>query len=285
MLTREELARKWISYAVGVALGRFPLAPNSPSATDHSPLIAPLDAEHEDDLARKVEEVLVHLLSETEVNEVLRTVLGDGDEVLALLRNYLARDFFKEHIQRYRKRPIYWLLQSPKKNYGVYLFHERITRDTLALLRGTSYLAGKRNGIAQNLKEVQAKLKTAAGREKKTLEKEQERWLLLQSDLEDFDQAIRRVSEAQNERGETVGWVPELDDGVILNLAPLHELLPSWQAEPKKFWQRLQAGDFDWSFTAMRYWPDRVLEKCRKNKSYAIAHGRMEVYGQKDSKK
>jgi hypothetical protein len=27
----------------------------------------------------------------------------------------------------------------------------------------------------------------------------------------------------------------------------------------------------------MRYWPDRVLEKCRKNKSYAIAHGRMDV--------
>ncbi|MCI0695641.1 BREX-1 system adenine-specific DNA-methyltransferase PglX [candidate division KSB1 bacterium] len=283
-LTREELAQRWISYAVGIALGRFPLDPDSPRTTGHWSLIAPLDAEHEDDLARKVEEVLVHLLGEAEAQEILRTVLGEGDEILVLLRNYLARDFFKEHIQRYRKRPIYWMLQSPKKNYSVYLFHERITRDTLALLRGVRYLAGKRNGIAQRLKEVQAKIKTTEGREKKALEKEQERWLVQQSDLEDFDQAIKHVLEAQNERGETVGWAPELDDGVILNLAPLHELLPSWQVEPKKYWSRLagQAGDFDWSFTAMRYWPERVLEKCRKNKSYAIAHGRLEVYEMKN---
>jgi len=27
----------------------------------------------------------------------------------------------------------------------------------------------------------------------------------------------------------------------------------------------------------MRYWPERVGEKCKKNKSFAIAHGRMDV--------
>ena len=53
--------------------------------------------------------------------------------------------------------------------------------------------------------------------------------------------------------------------------------MPSWK-EPGKFWQELEEGKYDWSYTAMRYWPDRVLEKCRKNKSYAIAHGRMDLY-------
>ncbi|MGH7493129.1 MAG: BREX-1 system adenine-specific DNA-methyltransferase PglX [bacterium] len=296
-LTRDQLAKRWISYAVGIALERFQIAESKGHGAEGKERgakgeqrkmkgvgVAPLDAEHEDDLAQSVELALAHLLGEKGAQEVLRTVLGEGDEILTELRNYLVRDFLKEHTQRYRKRPIYWLLQSPKKNYGVYLYHERITRDTLALLRGTRFLEGRRNGIAQRLKEIQARLKTTEGREKKALEKEQERWLLLQSELEDFDQAIKRVLEAQNERGETVGWAPELDDGVILNLAPLHELLPSWQAEPKKYWSRLagQAGDFDWSFTAMRYWPDRVLEKCRENKSYAIAHGRMDVYQGKD---
>jgi hypothetical protein len=45
-------------------------------------------------------------------------------------------------------------------------------------------------------------------------------------------------------------------------------------------WKRnnRKKGDYDWSRTAMRYWPERVLGKCRKNKSFAIAHERMDVY-------
>lgn len=53
--------------------------------------------------------------------------------------------------------------------------------------------------------------------------------------------------------------------------------MPAWR-ESEKFWKALQAGEYDGSRTAMRYWPDRVLEKCKRNKSYAIAHERMDVY-------
>ena len=53
--------------------------------------------------------------------------------------------------------------------------------------------------------------------------------------------------------------------------------MPSWK-EPEKFWVALEAGEYDWSHTSMRYWPDRVLEKCKANKSYAIAHNRLDVY-------
>ncbi|MHB8621127.1 MAG: hypothetical protein ACYDAG_16435 [Chloroflexota bacterium] len=54
----------------------------------------------------------------------------------------------------------------------------------------------------------------------------------------------------------------------------LWELMPSWQAEPKKAWQALECGDYDWSQTAMSYyWPDRVHARCRGNRSFAIAHG------------
>ena len=34
-------------------------------------------------------------------------------------------------LKLYRKRPVYWLLQSPKKKYGVWVFHERLTGDSL----------------------------------------------------------------------------------------------------------------------------------------------------------
>jgi hypothetical protein len=42
---------------------------------------------------------------------------------------------------------------------------------------------------------------------------------------------------------------------------------------PKKCWQALERGDYDWSHMAMDYRPDQVKEKCKENKSYAIAHG------------
>ena len=32
-------------------------------------------------------------------------------------------------------------------------------------------------------------------------------------------------------------------------------------------------GDYDWAHLAMGYWPDRVREKCKTDKSLAIAHG------------
>jgi hypothetical protein len=41
----------------------------------------------------------------------------------------------------------------------------------------------------------------------------------------------------------------------------------------KKYWQAMERGDYDWFHMAMDCWPDRVKEKCRKKKSYAIAHG------------
>jgi hypothetical protein len=43
-------------------------------------------------------------------------------------------------------------------------------------------------------------------------------------------------------------------------------------------WERLERGDYNWSHVAKRYWPERVREKCRANKSFAIAHGHEEWY-------
>ena len=71
-------------------------------------------------------------------------------------------------------------------------------------------------------------------------------------------------------------WTPDLDDGVIITFAPLWRLVPQarpWQKEVKACWDKLQAGAYDWSHLAMRLWPARVVEKCRSDRSLAIAHG------------
>ncbi|MFV9690104.1 MAG: hypothetical protein ACNY01_03965 [Desulfobacteria bacterium] len=68
------------------------------------------------------------------------------------------------------------------------------------------------------------------------------------------------------------GYTLHIDDGVLINAAPLWEILPSWP-DTKKAWKELEEEKYDWAHQAMDHWPDRVKEKCKNNKSFAIAHG------------
>ncbi|WIG59043.1 MAG: hypothetical protein OJF49_001790 [Ktedonobacterales bacterium] len=298
---RSSLAARWVSYAVGIALGRFspgilgalgngvaplPAPDGTPPAaslaitplTLNSPLpvgeglgegspIAVLDPGHPDDLAARVTHVLEVLLGDDKVEGLLATATGGRP-----LHDWLAKDFFKDHHKRYRKRPIYWLLQSPKRGYGVYLFAECVTRDTLHLLRGSRYLGGRIASVRRDIAEQRQRLPALPqGAERRRAERALEALESTLNDLEAFDKALAAVTTQPNARGETTGWAPELDDGILINLAPLHTLMPAWSTEPRQCWQALERGDYDWSRTAMRYWPDRVLAACRANQSYAIA--------------
>ena len=81
-------------------------------------------------------------------------------------------------------------------------------------------------------------------------------------------------------------WNPDLNDGVIINFAPLWRLVPqnrSWQKECKRVWHKLVAGDYDWSYLAMHLWSERVVPKCAKDRSLAIAHGLEDVFWYEDS--
>jgi hypothetical protein len=40
----------------------------------------------------------------------------------------------------------------------------------------------------------------------------------------------------------------------------------------------LCAGEYDWSHIAMHLWPERVVPKCAKDRSLAIAHGLEDVF-------
>jgi hypothetical protein len=282
-LTRQALAVRWVSYAVGIVLGRFQpgvegalgcgrVSPEQAVALRALAVpngVAVLDPGHEDDLVALVEQALALLVGEAQVEPLLTAATGGRP-----LSEWLTRDYFKQHVRQYRKRPIYWLLQSPKKRYSLWLFHERITRDTLYLLQGHRYLGGRINHARS---EVQARRERLApmpqSAERRRLEREIDALEGDLTDLEAFAKALAAVTSQTNTRGQIVGWAPEVDDGVLINLAPLWTLLPSWSTEPKQCWLALERGDYDWSHTAMRYWPDRVLVKCQTNTSYALAHG------------
>jgi hypothetical protein len=282
-LSMPALAQQWVSYAVGIVLGRFPpgiegaigrgcfacdVATALRDVVDDDG-IAAVDGGHPDDLVPRVERALELMLGSEQAERVIATATG-GKPLAA----YLTRDFFKQHVQRYRKRPVYWLLQSPRRTYSLLVFHERLTPDSLYLIMGNRYLGAKVNATRVRIEELRAAAQAVPqGRERRRLEGELDGAMTVLCDLEEFSRLLGAVTSQVSERGEVVGWRPEIDDGVLINLAPLQTLMPAWSAEPKKAWEALKRGEYDWSHTAMRYWPERVRAACAANRSYAIAHG------------
>jgi hypothetical protein len=82
-------------------------------------------------------------------------------------------------------------------------------------------------------------------------------------------------------------WNPNLNDGVIINFAPLWRLVLQnrpWQKECKDCWDSLVNGDYDWAHLALHLWPERVIPKCAKDRSLAIAHDLESHFWEQDKK-
>lgn len=279
-LSVDEWGRRWISYAAGIALGRFePGVDGSLGCGDFSPSVveelrekhmtAPdgilLNDEGEPlDLSERVYSILELLLGTASADERIKAALGEGNS-RSLLLNWFdrftgqpANSFWKYHFQMYRKRPVYWPLQSPGRKFTVWVFHERITKDTLYSIRNT--IIEPRIRLAErNVEELRVR-----SERDRSARQELERTIDLADDLRAFSAAIKAVTDR--------GYYPRIDDGVLLNASPLWTLLPSWP-ETKKAWQSLEEGEYDWSGQAMEYWPERVKKACIANRSYAISHG------------
>jgi len=320
-LTHHELAVRWLSYAVGVVLGRFqPGLPGAlgsaiyrrddfaigslpaPDEAEFDRLVGPperfayvdsdggrhlfpaeveaalrdlavpdgitvLDEGHPRDLPTLVRQALTLMLDEDGAEAVVAEGAG-GD-----LRRFLERDFFtKYHFKWYRKRPVYWPLQSARRGYGFVLFHERITRMTLYVLQ-REYLDHKLNGLRLAIGDLQVQLEGKTGHARRQVERQIEQLTQLLDEVAEFARTMEEIVRGGYEPAPD--WI---DDGIILRLAPLWQLIPLWWQEPKKYWERLEQGEYDWSHIAMRYWPDRVRAKCETDRSLAIAHGHEEWY-------
>jgi hypothetical protein len=204
------------------------------------------DPGHPFDVVRRVDEVFRLIWSER----------ADAieQEVCAILRVKELRDYFRkpgaggfwaDHIARYsksrRKAPIYWLLQSASKNYGIWLYYHRLDGDMLSKALINS-VEPKLRLEENRLTELRSQ-RTQTGRSggaARTIERQIEWQEDLLSELSDFADKLRRVT--------ALHLTPDLNDGVVLNIAPLWELVP-WK-EAKKYWDELQAGKYEWSTIA-----------------------------------
>jgi len=233
------------------------------------------DPGHSDDIVLRIREVLRIIYGERaeEIEAEACSILGVS-HLAEYFKRMSAKGFFDDHIKKYsksrRKAPIYWKISSNKGNYSIWLYYHRITRDTLfQVLKYVDDKVNLENSNYEGLKLKKDTEKDTLSRSQLTkLGKEIETNADFINELKDFREKLEKIAKR--------GYDPDFDDGVILNMAPLHEVIP-WK-EPRAYWEDLEKGKFDWAHIAMKYWPDRVREKCKKDKSIAIAHGLENLY-------
>jgi hypothetical protein len=249
-LTDNEIAGRLVSYLFGIAFGRWnpdsrlqaEIVVDAHDPYDRDGLLVD-DADHKDDMIRRLRDVL-EVIWKTEAYAIEK----EASQFLGVkeLRDYFRKPgkggFWDEHISRYsksrRKAPIYWLLQSSKKNYGLWLYYHRLDKDLLfkALV---NYVEPKIRLETSRLESFRGQ-KVSVGetsKEAKRIAKDVERQDDFLSELRDFEDKLRRAANLHLE--------PDLNDGVVLNIAPLWALVP-WK-EAKKYWDELMEGQYEWS--------------------------------------
>lgn len=199
------------------------------------------DQDHPDDIvarARAALEVIFGPRAEAIEREAC-AALG-VEELRDYLRRPAASGFWQDHIKRYsksrRKAPIYWLLQSPKKNYGLWLYLHRLDNDTLSKAL-VNYVEPKLRLEEERIVTLRSTRSGLAGRELREAEREIERGEAQLADIREFRDRLERAVKRY--------LAPDLNDGVVLTIAPLHELVP-WK-EAKQYWDELLAGKYEWS--------------------------------------
>jgi len=286
-----------LSFALGVALGRFapvdeqaqPTTSNPPGSLD--PVTADLshalpagflfldgsleENDHRDDLGQAAAAPLHQAWARH----------GTAIAQNRSLRDWLRLDFFKDvHKGMYENRPVHWPLSSSGKTFVAWVNIHRMDERTLKVLLA-DYLIPTRSridGELDDLRQVRDSEDRKAARAADSRISKLTRW---RDELQEFIAAVEQCADHGAPpsdgrcpaREQDAVYAPDLDDGVMINSAALWPLLePQWK-DPKKWWKELTSSqgkkDYDWAHLAMRYWPSRVDEKCQGDPSLAVAHG------------
>ncbi|MCY3788535.1 MAG: SAM-dependent methyltransferase, partial [Gemmatimonadetes bacterium] len=139
------------------------------------------------------------------------------------VRRYLCDSFFKDHLQTYKKRPIYWLFSSGKRNACQCLVYlHRYNEGTLARMR-TEYVIHLRGMMASRVRWLEEDIPAAASTaHRKRVEKEREKLVKQQSELREFDEKLRHYADQRISL--------DLDNGVKVNYGKFGDLLAEVRA-------------------------------------------------------
>jgi len=254
---KDELVKQFLSYAIGCIMGRYSInksgliIANSDDILELSENkfivkgtdgeirqeieskflpdefgIIPITDEKDfsNDIVEKIKEFIKFVYGEENLKDNLNFIaeaLGNKDNKAAeeIIRTYFIKDFYIDHLQRYQKRPIYWLMNSGKKNAFSCLFYmHRYEPLTVARVRA-DYLIPYQEMLENKRKFIERQLSDddISAKEKKNIEKQ----------LKELDTSLKELREYANE----VKHIAEqkisldLDDGVNVNYEKLGAIL------------------------------------------------------------
>ncbi len=224
-----EVIKELLSYAVGCIFGRYSLdraglilasqgsilqdylaripAPNF--RPDEDSVIPIVDGDwFEDDIIVRLKEFLRVAFGEEHLQENLRfaaEAVGVKD-----LRDYFVKSFYKDHVQRYKKRPIYWLFSSPKGSFNALIYMHRYTPSTVSTVLN-EYLREFEAKLSSSMQQ-QERLAAGGGtpRQQAAAQKEADRLRKVLLELEEYEHDVLYPLASRQ-------LAIDLDDGVKVN--------------------------------------------------------------------
>lgn len=226
--------KEFISYAVGCMFGRFSLdkpglilanqgetvedylarVPDPTFEPDDDNVIPILDEGwFIDDITERFRKFLKVTFGEEHYEENLRFIeeaLGKKGKRQEI-RDYFLKDFYPDHLKRYKKRPIYWLFSSPKGSFNALIYMHRYRPDSVSVVLN-DYLREFRTKLSARKEHLeQVSISASASPKEKTQ---------ALKDLEKLRKVIDELDEYERETLyplATKQIAIDLDDGVKVN--------------------------------------------------------------------
>jgi type II restriction/modification system DNA methylase subunit YeeA len=229
--------KEFISYAVGCMFGRYSLdkpglilanqgetiadylkqIPEPIFSTDDDNVIPMLDGDwFTDDVTERFGQFLKVTFGDAHYEENLKFIeqaLGKD------IRKYFLKDFYTDHLKRYKKRPIYWLFSSPKGTFNALIYMHRYRPDTVSVVLN-DYLREFRTKLSahkNHLEAVSISSNASAGDKTKAL-KDIENHRKMIDELDVYEREV--LYPLATEQIEI-----DLDDGVKVNYQKFGEAL------------------------------------------------------------
>lgn len=242
--TKRDEITSLISYAVGCMFGRYSLdvdglvladqgatvddylakVPDPDHVTfmpDADNVLPITDDEYfDDDIVRYFIDFVRTAYGEETLEQNLAFIaeaLGGKGTSREVIRTYFLKDFYKDHCQTYKKRPIYWLFDSGKKNgFKCLVYMHRYQPDLLARIR-TDYMHEQQERYRAQIGYANDALVSAERGERVRLDK---RIKKLNDQLKEtiaYEEKLHHLADQMIKI--------DLDDGVKVNYAKFQDVL------------------------------------------------------------
>lgn len=179
---------EFISYYIGCMCGRYSIdrqglilanqgdiledylkqIPNPSFMPDDDNVIPLIDFEgdwFEDDISERFKQFLKVAFGEGKYAENLAFI---EDAIGKDIKKYFVKDFYVDHVKRYKKRPIYWMFSSPKGSFNALIYMHRYQPDTVSVVLNDYLREFRTKLIARKESYEQVEISTSASQKEKT---------------------------------------------------------------------------------------------------------------------